>query len=89
MTQTEAPINVAGYTDEAEAGENMYELSGDRALAVLAYLVELGVPNKRFTLSAYGDHFPVINELGRPVESAKNRRVEILLKTARPIGGYQ
>lgn len=89
MTQTEAPINVAGYTDEAEAAENMYELSSDRALAVLSYLVELGVPNKRFTLSAYGNHFPVINELGRPVESIKNRRVEILLKTARPIGGYQ
>lgn len=89
MTQTEAPINVAGYTDETEGTENPYQLSGDRALSVLAYLVELGVPNKRFSISAYGDNFPVINELGRPVESAKNRRVEILLKTARPIGGYQ
>lgn len=90
MTETEAPINVAGHTGQTEGGENMYELSGDRALAVLSYMVELGVPNKRFTLSAYGDHFPVIDELGRPVaDSAKNRRVEILLKTARPIGGYQ
>ncbi len=89
MTQTEAPINVAGYTDTADAGADMYTLSGDRALSVLSYLVELGVPNKRFTLSAYGDHFPVVNELIRPVSSPKNRRVEILLKTARPIGGYQ
>jgi chemotaxis protein MotB len=81
---------VAGHTDRTEDVEDMYELSGDRALAVLSYLVELGVPNKRFTLSAYGDHFPVVDDLGRPVEdSAKNRRVEILLKTARPIGGYQ
>ena len=90
MTQTEAPINVAGHADTTEAAGNMYELSGDRALSVLTYLVELGVPNKRFSLSAYGDHFPVVDDLGRPVaDSAKNRRVEILLKTARPIGGYQ
>ncbi|MBG0791490.1 MAG: OmpA family protein [Desulfovibrionaceae bacterium] len=90
MTQTVAPINVAGHTDEGEGGEDMYELSGDRALAVLAYLVERGVPDKRFTLSAYGDHFPAVDDLGRPVaDAAKNRRVEILLKTAKPIGGYQ
>ena len=90
MTQTEAPINVAGHTDRTEAGGDMYELSGDRALAVLSHMVDLGVPNKRFTLSAYGDHFPAVDELGRPVaNSAKNRRVEILLKTAKPLGGYQ
>lgn len=90
LTQTNAPINVAGHTDRTEGTGDMYELSGDRALAVIAYLVELGVPNKRFTLSAYGDHFPVVDELGRPVaDSARNRRVEILLKTALPIGGYQ
>jgi len=89
MTQSNAPINVAGYTDETDNTENPYELSGDRALAVLSFLVDAGVPNKRFSLSAYGDNFPVVDERGRPVDSAKNRRVEILLKTARPIGGYQ
>lgn len=89
MTQTEAPINVAGYTDVSDNTETPRELSADRALSVLAYLVDKGVPNKRFSLSAYGDEFPVVDERGFPVESAKNRRVEILLKTARPIGGYQ
>ncbi|MCJ2166062.1 MULTISPECIES: OmpA family protein [unclassified Pseudodesulfovibrio] len=89
MTQTEAPINVAGFTDASDGAENSLALSGDRALTVLAFLVDLGVPSKRFTLSAYGNAFPVINDLGRPVTSPKNRRVEILLKTARPIGGYQ
>lgn len=88
MTQTDAPINVAGYADASDASRTPLELSGDRALTVLAYLVDKGVPNARFSLSAYGDAFPVINELGRPVASPKNRRVEILLKTARPIGGY-
>lgn len=89
MTQTNAPINVAGYTDQSDNAEDPLTLSGDRALSVLAYLVEKGVPNKRFTLSAYGDAFPVVDDLGRPLGSAKNRRVEILLKTALPIGGYQ
>jgi len=89
MTQTRAPINVAGYTDETDNAENPYQLSGDRALSVLSFLVDAGIPNKRFSLSAYGSNFPVVDAVGRPVDSVKNRRVEILLKTARPIGGYQ
>lgn len=89
MTQTPAPINVAGYSDESDNTENPYQLSGDRALSVLSFLVDAGIPNKRFSLSAYGANFPVVDELGKPVDSAMNRRVEILLKTARPIGGYQ
>jgi chemotaxis protein MotB len=88
MTQTDAPINVAGHTDASDAAQTPLELSGDRALAVLAYLVDKGVPNSRFSLSAYGDAFPVVDDTGRRVASPKNRRVEILLKTARPIGGY-
>lgn len=90
MTQTEAPINISGHTDEPEFAGDMFDLSGNRALAVLAHMVALGVPNKRFTVSAYGNLFPAVDELGQPVaDSAKNRRVEILLKTALPIGGYQ
>ena len=89
MSQTTAPINVAGYTDQTDNAEDSFQLSGDRALSVLTFLVDAGIPNKRFSLSAYGDNFPVIGELGQPVDSAKNRRVEILMKTARPIGGYQ
>ncbi len=89
MTQTPAPINVAGYSDESDRAENPYLLSGDRALSVLSFLVDAGIPDKRFSLSAYGSDFPVVDELGNPVDSAMNRRVEILLKTARPIGGYQ
>lgn len=89
MTQTRAPINVAGYTDQGEGVENPLDLSGDRALSVLAFLVDAGVEPKRFSLSAYGDAFPVLDEDGRPVDADMNRRVEILLKTALPIGGYQ
>lgn len=89
MTQTVAPINIAGYTDATDNTTTPFQLSGDRALSVLAFLVSAGVPNDRFSLSAYGGDFPVLDEAGRPVASDMNRRVEILLKTARPIGGYQ
>jgi len=89
MTQTQAPINIAGYTDTTDNSQTPFELSGDRALSVLTFLVDGGVPDKRFSLSAYGGAFPVVDESGRPVQSDMNRRVEILLKTARPVGGYQ
>ncbi len=89
MTQSIAPINIAGYTDENEQTTDPFILSGERALAVLTFLVEAGMPNSRFSLSAYGGAFPVVDERGRPVNDATmNRRVEVLLKTARPIGGY-
>ncbi|WP_243544437.1 OmpA/MotB family protein [Pseudodesulfovibrio tunisiensis] len=81
-----APVNIAGYTDSTE--DAPYALSGDRALAVLAYLVQAGIPDRRFSLSAYGAAFPVIDRYGNPLDTAMNRRVEILLKTARPVGGY-
>jgi len=89
MTHTPAPINVSGYADVTDGGGDPYALSGDRALAVLTCLVKAGLPDRRFSISAYGADVPVTDERGRPVESAMNRRVEILLKTARPVGGYQ
>lgn len=90
MTEHNAPINVAGYTDPGEGVADPFAVSGDRALSVLTFLVQAGVPNNRFSLSAYGGEVPVVDERGRVVEDAAlNRRVEILLKTARPIGGYQ
>lgn len=90
ITQTEAPVNIAGYTDRTDNTQTPLVLSGDRALSVLTFMVDAGMSNDRFSLSAYGGEFPVLDDMGRPVADADmNRRVEILLKTARPIGGYQ
>jgi chemotaxis protein MotB len=89
ILHTSAPVNVAGYADVTDNAADPYALSGDRALSVLTFLVASGVPNRRFSLSAYGGDVPVVDDRGRPVASAMNRRVEILLKTARPVGGYQ
>lgn len=89
MTESDAPINVAGYTDVSDTTQTPMQLSGDRALSVLTLLVDSGIRPRRFSVSAYGGEFPVLDEAGKPAESDMNRRVEILLKTARPIGGYQ
>lgn len=76
-----APVNVAGYTDNipGKLKENTV-LSAERALAVLRYFLELGFQAERFSVSAYGDAFPLADN-GTPEGRAKNRRVEILMKT--------
>ena len=83
-----APINVAGYTDDTPGRTvGNLELSGLRAMAVLQYFVSMGIGNDRFSVSAYGPNFPAApntTEEGR----RKNRRVEILLRTVKPVGGY-
>jgi chemotaxis protein MotB len=76
-----APVNVAGYTDSLP-GRQMgnLELSGRRALSVLEALLGHGLDPGRFSASGYGPAFPIgdnTTEAGR----AKNRRVEILIKT--------
>lgn len=84
----EAPVNISGYTDSVggETEANL-ALSGERALSVLDYFLELGLPNERFSVSGYGPFWPVADNetsAGR----AKNRRVEILLKTTPWLGAY-
>lgn len=84
----EAPINVSGYSDGVGGGsEANFRLSGDRALSVLGFFLELGLPNERFSLSGYGPNWALgdnSTEEGR----AQNRRVEILLKTTPWLGAY-
>lgn len=78
-------VNIAAYTDDVE--EEPWQVSERRALAVLAHLVEVGLPRTWFTLSAYGPTQPRADndtEAGR----ARNRRVEILIQSNRPLGAY-
>jgi chemotaxis protein MotB len=56
-------------------------------MSVLTFLSKAGLPEKRLLVSAYGDTRPIV--IGESPEArAQNRRVELLLKTQRPIGGY-
>lgn len=81
-------VYISGHTDSAPGGRmDNFTLSTERALSVLGVFVEHGLPQQRFSVAGYGPEMPMgsnDNEAGR----AKNRRVEILLKTRNPIAGY-
>lgn len=82
LSSVPVPINIAGYTDNVPGGpKDNYVLSAERAMAVLTLFLEQGLDPTRFSISAYGPAFPLAENVtaeGR----AKNRRVEILLKTS-------
>ena len=72
-------VEVAGHTDNVGTPEANLRLSQERAQAVMAALVERGVPAGRLTAKGYGQTAPVADnrtEDGR----AKNRRVELVKK---------
>jgi chemotaxis protein MotB len=86
---TSADVNIAGYTDDGENRPDMSndELSGRRAMSVLAYFLQNKLPAARFSISGYGPRRPLepnTSEQGR----ARNRRVELLVKTVRWVGRY-
>jgi chemotaxis protein MotB len=83
-----ADVNIAGYTDNVGGmSSSNFQLSGERAMAVLTYFVEQGIMNDRLTVSACGPTFPLYSNT-TPEGRAQNRRVEILIKTTPPMGGY-
>ena len=88
LWETSADVNIAGYTDDVPgATVDNYELSGLRALAVLQYFLEQGMRRPRFSVAGYGPYWPVADN-STPEGRAKNRRVEILVKTTRWMGRY-
>jgi outer membrane protein OmpA-like peptidoglycan-associated protein len=72
-------VEVAGHTDNVGAPEANLKLSQERAQAVMAALVERGIPAARLTAKGYGQTAPIADNRtddGR----AKNRRVELVKK---------
>ncbi|TVM16659.1 flagellar motor protein MotB [Oceanidesulfovibrio indonesiensis] len=89
-----ADVNISGHTEgggdlwnpvEQEAVDP-YDLSMDRATSVLAFFVQSGVAQRRFSISGYGPNWPYETLPGQ--DPLPNRRVEILLKTEPYLGGY-
>lgn len=93
-------VNISGHTAGGESLQSMaplyttpiterrqgeYMLSAERALAVLRYLVQGKPAQQRFSVSGYGAERPRFAEGD---EAYKNRRVEILLKVKKTLGGY-
>ena len=74
-------VIVKGHTDnvpiQGKYSDN-WELSTARALSVLRYLVDKGIPENRIRAIGYGDTDPVVKHKIIKAEP-KNRRIEIML----------
>jgi chemotaxis protein MotB len=76
------PVVVEGYTDSQPISTSRYQsnwnLSGDRAAAVVNDFATIGVLQNRMSVQGYGSQVPI--ESNSTAEGrAKNRRVEIVL----------
>ena len=69
-------FEVQGHTDNVGAKQANQFLSGQRADAVVQWLVKRGVDKSRLTAKGYGDTQPVADN-STPEGKAKNRRVEL------------
>ncbi|MBA3554812.1 MAG: OmpA family protein [Gemmatimonadales bacterium] len=72
----EVTVEVAGHTDNTGSRELNERLSGERAEAVKAFLIENGVPADRMTTMGYAWDQPVASNATRSGR-AENRRTEL------------
>lgn len=71
-------FQIAGHTDNTGSDEFNWRLSTERALSVVRFMIEQGMPADRVSASGYGMYQPIeTNET--PEGRALNRRIEILL----------
>jgi hypothetical protein len=75
-------FQIAGHTDSKPVRygsfHDNWQLSSARALNVMLYLVERGVPKARLSAAAHADTQPIADE-ATPEGRSKNRRIEIVL----------
>jgi chemotaxis protein MotB len=71
-------INVEGYTDDHPSASAMgnWQLSSNRALAVLSYMQGKGVDPRKLSAAGFGEYHPVLPNITER-NRAINRRVEI------------
>lgn len=75
-------LRIDGHTDAIPINTprfpSNWELSTARAVAVVRYLADQGVPERRMVAAGFGEFFPV-SEGTAPEELQKNRRIELKL----------
>lgn len=76
-------LRIDGHTDRVPVGEgsrfrNNWELSTERALSVVQYLVDAGIPPERLAATGFGEHRP-LDSRDDPDAYARNRRIEFKL----------
>ena len=84
MVERDQNINIKGYTDNSPVPQgkrykNNWELSALRAVNVLRWFVDAGVPIVRLTATGMGDLNPLFPN-DTPENQARNRRVEFSLE---------
>ncbi len=71
-------IRIEGHTDSVGDAEGNLQLSSQRATAVRAALIELGVDENRVTAIGLGEDFPIASNEDEDGRS-RNRRVDVIL----------
>ena len=75
-------LRVDGHTDRVPISTPRYpsnwELSADRAMSVVKYLIAQGVAPKRLAATGFGEFQPLDDGTG-PAANARNRRIEMRL----------
>jgi len=89
QNERDQQIHIKGYTDNTEAAgspryRDSWELSALRAVNVLRWFVNAGLPIVRFTATGMGDLDPIFPN-DTPENQARNRRVVMTLE--RKVGG--
>ena len=79
-------LRVDGHTDKAKVRPNAryksnWDLSSQRAIAVVKFLISKGIPDHRLVAAGFGEHQPIesVKEPEDPIEMARNRRIEFKL----------
>lgn len=78
-------VAIEGHTDNVGAEHRNLALSRRRAVAVMRWLIEHGVDERRLESRGFGPRRP-ISELDSPAGRAQNRRVEFLILKQDPRG---
>jgi outer membrane protein OmpA-like peptidoglycan-associated protein len=73
----ERHASIEGYTDNVGKAASNQSLSDRRASAVMAALIQLGVPGKQLSTQAFGEEHPVASNNTRAGRQM-NRRVEVV-----------
>lgn len=76
-------IEVAGHTDQQGGDAANMKLSDARANAVLAALVQRGIPKERMTAKGFGET-KLLDTASSSEALAKNRRIEFTVSSAAP-----